>query len=576
MNKNRELARILNRIADFLELKGELVYKINAYRKAARVIESLTEDIEDIYKEGRIYEIPGVGERIAKKIREFIETGTISKYEELKREFPEELVVLLDVPNLGPKTLKLAYEKLGVKSLDDLKRVLEDGSLASLPGMGPKKIENIKRGLALYLKGSDRMLLGEALSLAEYVVESLKGVCEKVSYAGSLRRMKETVGDIDILAVGDRRKVIDKFASLDRVTEVLARGDTKASVLMDDRQIDLRVVESDQWGSALQYFTGSKEHNVHLRELAKEKGFKINEYGVFRLSDGERVAGETEESVYGVLGLSYIPPELREDRGEIEAAMKGELPRLVDYGDIRGDLHVHSNWSDGSASLEELAEEAVRLGYSYLAVTDHSKSMKIAHGLDEERLLKQVEAVKELNRRFKGFRLLSGVEVDILPDGSLDISDEVLRELDWVVASVHSRFNEDATERLIAAIRNPYVTCIGHPSGRIIFQREAYPVDWDRVFEAAAETGTALEINAHEDRLDLNDVLARKAVKEYGVELAVGTDAHHPGQLWMMRLGVGVARRAWLTKDDVVNAWSYRKLKAFINKKRRRRDADND
>lgn len=576
MNKNRELARILNRIADFLELKGELVYKINAYRKAARVIESLTEDIEDIYKEGRIYEIPGVGERIAKKIREFIETGTISKYEELKREFPEELVILLDVPNLGPKTLKLAYEKLGVKSLDDLKRVLEDGSLASLPGMGPKKIENIKRGLALYLKGSDRMLLGEALSLAEYVVESLKGVCEKVSYAGSLRRMKETVGDIDILAVGDRRKVIDKFASLDRVTEVLARGDTKASVLMDDRQIDLRVVESDQWGSALQYFTGSKEHNVHLRELAKEKGFKINEYGVFRLSDGERVAGETEESVYGVLGLSYIPPELREDRGEIEAAMKGELPRLVDYGDIRGDLHVHSNWSDGSASLEELAEEAVRLGYSYLAVTDHSKSMKIAHGLDEERLLKQVEAVKELNRRFKGFRLLSGVEVDILPDGSLDISDEVLRELDWVVASVHSRFNEDATERLIAAIRNPYVTCIGHPSGRIIFQREAYPVDWDRVFEAAAETGTALEINAHEDRLDLNDVLARKAVKEYGVKLAVGTDAHHPGQLWMMRLGVGVARRAWLTKDDVVNAWSYRKLKAFINKKRRRRDADND
>jgi len=571
MNKNRELARILNRIADFLELKGELVYKINAYRKAARVIESLTEDIEDIYKEGRIYEIPGVGERIAKKIREFIETGTISKYEELKREFPEELVVLLDVPNLGPKTLKLAYEKLGVKSLDDLKRVLEDGSLASLPGMGPKKIENIKRGLALYLKGSDRMLLGEALSLAEYVVESLKGVCEKVSYAGSLRRMKETVGDIDILAVGDRRKVIDKFASLDRVTEVLARGDTKASVLMDDRQIDLRVVESDQWGSALQYFTGSKEHNVHLRELAKEKGFKINEYGVFRLSDGERVAGETEESVYGVLGLSYIPPELREDRGEIEAAMKGELPRLVDYGDIRGDLHVHSNWSDGSASLEELAEEAVRLGYSYLAVTDHSKSMKIAHGLDEERLLKQVEAVKELNRRFKGFRLLSGVEVDILPDGSLDISDEVLRELDWVVASVHSRFNEDATERLIAAIRNPYVTCIGHPSGRIIFQREAYPVDWDKVFEAAAETGTALEINAHEDRLDLNDVLARKAVKEYGVKLAVGTDAHHPGQLWMMRLGVGVARRAWLTKDDVVNAWSYRKLKAFINKKRRRK-----
>ncbi len=569
MNKNKELAKILNRIADFLELKGELVYKINAYRKAARVIESLTEDIEDIYREGRIYEIPGVGERIAKKIREFIETGTIGKYEELRKEFPEELVMLLDIPNLGPKTLKLAYEKLGVRSLEDLQRVLEDGSLASLPGMGPKKIENIKKGLALFLKGSDRMLLGEALELAEYIIESLKNVCDKISYAGSLRRMKETVGDIDVLAVGDRRKVIDKFVSLTRVTEVLAKGDTKASILIGDRQIDLRVVDLEEWGSALQYFTGSKEHNVHLRELAKEKGLKINEYGVFRVSDNVRIAGDTEESVYSVLGLSYIPPELREDRGEIEAAMEGRLPQLIGYDEVKGDLHVHSNWSDGSASLEELMREAIKRGYSYIAITDHSKSMKIARGLDEERLLEQIKVIKEINKSLKGFRILSGVEVDILPDGTLDISNEVLKELDWVVASVHSRFNEDATERLLSAIYNPYVTCIGHPSGRMIFQRDSYPVDWDKVFEAAAETGTALEINAHQDRLDLNDILARKAAKEYGVKLAIGTDAHHPGQFWMIRLGVGVARRAWLTKDDVLNAWNYRRLKAFINRKRR-------
>ncbi len=569
MNKNKELAKILNRIADFLELKGELVYKINAYRKAARVIESLTEDIEDIYREGRIYEIPGVGERIAKKIREFIETGTIGKYEELRKEFPEELVMLLDIPNLGPKTLKLAYEKLGVRSLEDLQRVLEDGSLASLPGMGPKKIENIKKGLALFLKGSDRMLLGEALELAEYIIESLKNVCDKISYAGSLRRMKETVGDIDVLAVGDRRKVIDKFVSLTRVTEVLAKGDTKASILIGDRQIDLRVVDLEEWGSALQYFTGSKEHNVHLRELAKEKGLKINEYGVFRVSDNVRIAGDTEESVYSVLGLSYIPPELREDRGEIEAAMEDRLPQLIGYDEVKGDLHVHSNWSDGSASLEELMREAIKRGYSYIAITDHSKSMKIARGLDEERLLEQIKVIKEINKSLKGFRILSGVEVDILPDGALDISNEVLKELDWVVASVHSRFNEDATERLLSAIYNPYVTCIGHPSGRMIFQRDSYPVDWDKVFEAAAETGTALEINAHQDRLDLNDILARKAAKEYGVKLAIGTDAHHPGQFWMIRLGVGVARRAWLTKDDVLNAWNYRRLKAFINRKRR-------
>ena len=568
MNRNKELAKILNRIADFLELKGELVYKINAYRRAARAIESISTDIEEIYRQGRLYEIPGVGERIAKKIEEFIKTGTIRKYEELKREFPEELAELLDVPYLGPKTLKLAYEKLGVKSLRDLQRVLEDGSLEKLPGMGPKKVENIKKGLQLYLKGNDRMLLGEALEVAEYVISQLRELCSKIAYAGSLRRMKETIGDIDILAVGNPGEIMDAFTGMNRVTEIIAKGDTKSSVLIGTTQVDLRVVEEHQWGAALQYFTGSKEHNIKLREIAKEKGLKINEYGVFEVATGRRIAGETEEEVYQTLGLCFIPPELREDRGEIEAALEGKLPDLVPYEGIKGDLHVHSNWSDGGFSIERIALEAKSLGYKYIAITDHSKSVKIAHGLDEERLLKQMEEIESLNERLKGIRILKGIEVDILPDGSLDLSDEVLSKLDWVVASIHSRFNEDATERLIAAIRNPYVCCIGHPSGRMLFQRDGYPVDWDRVFEEAAKTGTCLEINAHQDRLDLNDLLVKRA-KEFGVKFAIGTDAHHIGQFWMMKLGIGVARRGWLTVDDVVNYWSYRKLKSFVNKKRR-------
>ncbi len=568
MNRNKELAKILNRIADFLELKGELVYKINAYRRAARAIESISTDIEEIYRQGRLYEIPGVGERIAKKIEEFIKTGTIRKYEELKREFPEELAELLDVPYLGPKTLKLAYEKLGVKSLRDLQRVLEDGSLEKLPGMGPKKVENIKKGLQLYLKGNDRMLLGEALEVAEYVISQLEKLCSKIAYAGSLRRMKETIGDIDILAVGNPGEIMDAFTGMNRVTEIIAKGDTKSSVLIGTTQVDLRVVEEHQWGAALQYFTGSKEHNIKLREIAKEKGLKINEYGVFEVATGRRIAGETEEEVYQTLGLCFIPPELREDRGEIEAALEGKLPDLVPYEGIKGDLHVHSNWSDGGFSIERIALEAKSLGYKYIAITDHSKSVKIAHGLDEERLLKQMEEIESLNERLKGIRILKGIEVDILPDGSLDLSDEVLSKLDWVVASIHSRFNEDATERLIAAIRNPYVCCIGHPSGRMLFQRDGYPVDWDRVFEEAAKTGTCLEINAHQDRLDLNDLLVKRA-KEFGVKFAIGTDAHHIGQFWMMKLGIGVARRGWLTVDDVVNYWSYRKLKSFVNKKRR-------
>ncbi len=565
MEKNRELAKIFDRIADFLEFKGDSIYRINAYRKAARVIKDLTEDIEEIYRQGRLKEYPGIGDKIAAKIQQYFETGTIKKYEELRREIPEELIVLLDIPNLGPKTLRLAYQQLGVRNLEDLKRVIKDGSLARLPGMGPKKVENIKKGLEIFLRGQERMLLGEALQIGEKVLEHLSPLASRISLAGSLRRMKETVGDLDVLATGNRKAIIQAFVDMPGVKEVLAKGDTKASIILEDRQVDLRVVEEDQWGSALQYFTGSKEHNVHLRELAKERGLKISEYGVFSVKTGERLAGSTEEEVYEILGLAFIPPELREDRGEIEAAQKGSLPRLVEYDQVKGDLHVHSRWSDGTADLEELAREGARLGYQYIAITDHSRSMKIAHGLDEKRLEEQIKAIREINSRKVGCRLLAGIEVDIHPDGTLDMDEAILKELDWVVASVHSHFNQDATEKMVAACHSPWVHCIGHPTGRIIFSREPYPVDLDRVLQAAAKTNTAMEINAHQDRLDLNDIHAKKA-RDMGVKLALGTDAHHLGQLWMIRLGVGVARRAWLEPRDVLNTYTLEELLEWTGK----------
>lgn len=567
--RNKKLAYLLDRIADFLELKGELVYKIGAYRKAARVIEALTEDVEELVKSGRIDKIPGIGESIKAKIIEFIKTGTIKKYEELRNEFPEELVELLAIPNLGPKTLKLAYEKLNVRNLEDLIRVIEDGSLMRLPGMGWKKVENIKKGIELYLKGQRRLFLSEALDIANYVIENLKPYAINITYAGSLRRMKETIGDIDILAVGDSFEIMDRFVSLPKVTDVIAKGDTKSSVMIGTVQVDLRVVKDDEWGSALQYFTGSKEHNIHLREIAKEKGFKLSEYGVFRSTDGLKVAGKTEEEVYETLGLCYIPPELREDRGEIECAINGRLPKLVDYGEIKGDFHIHSNWSDGTASIEDIAKVAEELGYEYVVISDHSKSMKIAHGLDEKRLLEQVEYIRKLNSKLGNVRILTSIEVDILPDGSLDLSDEVLEKLDWVIASVHTRFNEDATERIIGAIRNPYVTAIGHPTGRLIFQRDPYPADWDRIFEEASKYGVCMEINAQPDRLDLPDYLVKRAKESYGLKFVIGTDSHHIGQLKNMLYGVAVARRGWLESKDLLNSWSLDKVMEYIDSVRK-------
>ncbi len=575
MSKNKELSEIFDRIADGLEFLGENPFRVSAYRKASRVLRDLPEEVEEIYRKKGLQgleSIPGIGKSMAEKIAEYLEKGKIKRYEEVMAKVPTELLDLLDVQGIGPKTLKLAYDKLGVRTLHDFKRVLEDGSLASLPGMGAKKIENIIKGLELYEKMKERIPLGLAFPIVQDILEAMKKLKEvkAISPAGSFRRMRETVGDLDILVTGTRGgEIIRYFTELPGVTRVLAAGETKGSVIFHDRyQVDLRVVPEESYGAALQYFTGSKPHNIHLRTIAKERGLKISEYGVFRGS--EMIAGRTEEEVYGALGLPWIPPELREDRGEIEAAYENRLPKLVELSDIKGDLHVHSRYSDGTATLEEIARRAEERGYSYIAVCDHSRSVKYARGLEIDRLLRKMEEIKRINETLDGVKLLMGTEVDILQDGTLDYPDEVLKELDIVVAAVHIwSKNEDTTPRILKAMENPYVHVIAHPTGRLISTREGYRVDVEKIIEKAAETGTALEINAYFERLDLNDIYSRRA-KEMGVKLSIGTDTHNIGQLWMMVLGVGVARRAWLEPGDLLNTMELEELLEFLKSKRKR------
>jgi DNA polymerase (family 10) len=555
--KNKELADLFGKMADILEFKGENPFKIGAYRKASRVIGDLTQDVQELAESGKLRQIPGIGESIAQKIEEYLQTGRVSKYDEIKKGVSDELVSLMDIPGVGPKTVALLYKEKGIESLSQLEKVLEEGSLSELFGMGEKKIENIKRGIQLLKQSKGRMNLGTAFPIARRVVEALRRETgsQRIEWAGSLRRMKESIGDIDILATGPRREeILRTFTQLPEVREVLASGETKASVIVEGGvQIDLRVVEEDSYGAALQYFTGSKDHNIRLRGIAKTKGIKINEYGVFK--GPKKIGGREERDVYASLGLEWIEPELREDRGEIDAAMAGKLPRLIQESEIRGDLHVHSKWSDGTCSIEEIAQASQRKGYEYVAICDHSKSLKIAHGLDESRLMKQMEEIDRLNERLRGFRILKGIEVDILADGRLDLSEKVLEKLDLVIASVHSGFKQDRkkmTKRIIRALENPCVTILGHPTGRLLGAREPYEVEMDEIMEAASRLGKALEINAYFERLDLNDVYCRRA-KEMGIKMAIGTDAHHVDQMWMMTLGVAVARRGWLERDDLLN-----------------------
>ncbi len=569
--KNKELADIFDKWADILEFMGDNPYHIRAYRNAARLIRDLSEDIEVLAREGKLLKLPGIGQRLQAKILEFLRTGKIEEFEKLKASVPDTIFTLLDIPGVGPKTVKLLYDQLGIRSLEDLKRAIERGDLLKLPGFGPKKVEKIRKGIELFEKASGRILLGIAVFIADGIIDQLKehSAVEKISVAGSTRRMKETVGDIDILATGKNLEIIEAFVNLPNVKEVLWKGTKKATVIVEEgEQVDLRVIEPDSYGSALQYFTGSKAHNIHLRTICIKQGYKLNEYGLFK---GDiKIAGRTEEEIYEALGMDTPPPEIREDTGEIESALEHRLPVLIDYGDMKGDLHVHSNWSDGASTIEEIALKAIEMGYEYIAITDHSKSLKVANGLSEEDLLKRNEEIDRLNKKFQGkIKILKGTEVDILPDGSLDYNDEILSQLDFVVAAIHSRFTQDNTKRILKAMENPYVNAIAHPTGRVIGQRESYPVDIEAVIKKAAETGTALEVNAYYNRLDLKDVHCRLAVK-YGAKLVISTDSHHVDHMWMIKLGVGTARRGWVEKKDVINAKGLRELQKFVREKRKK------
>lgn len=569
---NSEIAQMLYEFAELMDLKGD-VFKRNAYRKAAQSVEDLGRDVQDLVAEGNLDSIPGVGESIAKKIKEFVGTGRSTELEKLRQEFPAGLVQLMSVPDVGPRSVIRLRQELGVNSLQELKEAALSHRIRGLKGFGERSEENILKGIALVEKQSGRMPLGHAYPIARDIAEHLRkrGHTHAVSLAGSLRRMRETVGDIDILAGSDSPdKVMDLFVAHPQVASVIARGGTKASVrLADGTQVDLRVVPRESYGAALQYFTGSKEHNVKLRRIAIQKGYKLNEYGVFRKDDDALVAGSDEDGIYRLLGMDPMPPEMREDRGEIEAALEHRLPNLVSMEDIKGDFHVHTSMSDGRATMREVAEEAERRGYRYIGVTDHSQSLRIAGGLSIDDLLASVEEARQLSDEL-GFPVLRGAEVDILEDGSLDYPDDVLAQLDYVIGSVHSRFKMDRremTDRVLAAMSNEEMNILGHPTGRLIGKRPGYDIDLDRVMDEAKSKGVLLELNGFPDRLDLNDLNCRRA-KERGVMMCIGTDAHSLGHFDNMELAVGTARRAWLEPGDILNTYSIDRVRKVFTRQR--------
>ena len=494
--KNAEIATLFSEIADFLEIKGENPFRVRAYRRAAQTMEGLAEDVAAVADHGGLLEIPGIGKDLAGKIQEFLRCGTVEYLEGLRREIPVGVVELMRIHGVGPKTAKLLYEQVGVDSVEKLEELAREHKLAGVPGIQAKTEENILKGIAVWRGGRERTPLGAALTLAETILETLRDLDEvdQISMAGSLRRMKETVKDIDILVTSKTpARIMGVFVGLPNVAEVLARGETKSSLrLREGIQVDLRVVEPDCFGAALQYFTGSKQHNIRVRELAQRRELKVNEYGVFEGKSGKRVAGAAEEDVYRAVGLPFIPPELREDAGEIEAALADRLPTLVALADIRGDLQLHTTWSDGAHSLADLAAGVQAKGYQYMAVTDHSRSVTIAKGMDETRVVQMIAEVRSLNRRLKRFRVLAGCEVDILADGSLDFPDEILARLDLVQISVHSRSKmsrEEMTARIVRAVRHPLVHILGHPTGRLIGERSAYEVDMEAVLQALQGSG---------------------------------------------------------------------------------------
>ncbi len=574
---NAELAAAFTRIADLLEIDGADTFRINSYRRAARTLKDTAEDVAALAAEGALISLPGIGKGTARRIQQYLDTGHIDVLDELEGKLPKGLADLLEIPGMGPKKVALVYEKLGVKHFRDLKKVIDSGELAELPGLGAASVKKIAEGIAFLESSAGRTPLGIADPIAVAFarrIAGLKGV-KRVEIAGSSRRGAETVGDIDILCdAKDGLGIVEQFVTFDGVKRILAKGPTKGSITVEiagrrELQVDLRVVPSESFGAALQYFTGSKEHNVRLREMAVRKGLRLNEYGLF---DGKSsVAGGREEDIYKALGLRYVPPELREDRGEFEP--DADWKNLITVEDIRGDLHMHTVASDGSNTIEEMAQAAKARGYEYLAICDHSKSATIANGLSIQRMRKHITAIQAANKRSSGVAILVGCEVDILPDGSLDYPDDLLAQCEQVTASIHSAMGKGGsqklspTERTIAACENRYVTMIGHPTGRLINKRHPMEMDMGAVIKAAAATGTILEINAHWQRLDLKDLHVRQALAA-GVTLAINTDAHHTDGLDQMRYGVTTARRGGATKEDVVNSYPLAALGKRISAQR--------
>lgn len=569
---NPEIARIFNHIADILEIQGEIVFKVRAYQKAAETIANFAGDISDL-SEKELGELPGIGEAIAKKTKELVDTGKLKYYEDLKKSEYAPLVDLLQIQSVGPKHARLFYDRLEVKSISDLEKAAKQGKIRKLAGMGEKTEENILKGISALKKHKERIPIGEILPKVEVIFGELKKLKEvkDILIAGSLRRFKETIGDADILIASEKAKpIMDAFVKLPEVSQILSQGKTKSSIITKDGfQVDLRVVEPDSFGAAAHYFTGSKTHNVKIRTMAVKKGIKVNEYGIFR--GKKKIASKTEEEVYKVFGMQWVPPEIREDGGEIELALKHKILALVELKDIKGDLQMHTTWSDGWNSIEEMAQAGMDCGYEYIAISDHSPTLGITQGLTEDRVYKQMEEIKKINQKFKCFRILSGIEVDVRDNGQLDLPNSVLKELDIVVASIHTKFNlpkEQMTRRIIKALENPVVDILGHPTGRLLGKRESYEVDMGKIIDAAKSNKKILELNGCPDRLDLTDIYLKQA-KEKGVKIVISTDAHKNLHLkeWM-RYGVGMARRGWLEKKDVVNTLPLEKfLKLFDIKK---------
>lgn len=591
MSTNSELAELFRTAAAVMEIKGEPVFKSIAFTKVARLLEEMSDDIRQAVENGSISNISGIGKSSRKIIEDYVRTGVSADVEELKSSIPAGLIPMLQIPSLGPKTIALFWKQRGITSLDELKSALESGKLEGIKGIGTKKLQSIREGIELLSSAGGRKGLVEALDLAGTMLEQVRSIpgVKRAQIAGSLRRWKETIGDVDILASLEKpsdsgSEVTEAFTRFSQVTRILGQGQTKASVLTaSGLQVDLRIVPDDHFGAALQYFTGSKEHNVKLRSIAQTQGMTLNEWGLYRVEDYDKsdkqtgkppdvkpVASKSEPEIYAALGMSYIDPELREDRGEIELAQKNQLPRLIEVSDILADLHTHTTASDGQNTIEQMIEAARQRGYQTIGITDHSKSQVIANGLSVERLLAHVKQIRAIADRTRGIRVLAGCEVDILSDGSLDYEDSVLSELDFVIASPHVSLKQDskkATERLLRAIEHRYVNIIGHPTGRLINARSGLSPDWTRIFESARCAGVALEINAGWPRLDLNDINARSA-RSAGVMLSINTDAHSVDQLDQMPLGVSVARRAGLEKSDVLNTLDPKNLMAFLVRKR--------